>query len=314
VIPTRNTRELTGRCLESVARAATLRAPEIIVVDDGSTDGTADAVISAWPETTIVRHAAARGFSAAANAGLELASGSVRLLLNSDTEVDATALDALLETLSRESHLGVVGAQLRYPDGRPQWSGGAEPGLAWLFAQAARLHVSIARAPGYRAAKPLNAPRTREVDWVTGAAMAFRREVWDQVGPLDEGFRLYAQDLDFCLRARTAGWRIAIVPAFSVMHRHGATIEGLEGAADRENTALLWRDLLYWAQKHRGDRYARRARRAIVAGARLRLAVRQVVRPPAAHQDRIAWDAGTNALRSALASLYAEESLGPKSE
>src|SRR5262245_47961893 len=189
---------------------------ETIVVDDGSRDGTVAAIQSSCQGVEILRHEASRGFSVAANAGLRQARGPIRLLLNSDTELDPGALDAVLAAFRSDPRLGIAGAQLRYADGRPQWSGGAMPSLTWLFAQASHVHVALSRLPLYRTVRPLETLRDREVDWVTGAAMAMRREVWDQIGPLDERFALYAQDLDFCVRARQAGWRVAIVPGFSV--------------------------------------------------------------------------------------------------
>lgn len=308
VVPTHNTRDLTLKCLNRLERAATAISHEVVVVDDGSGDGTADAVRAAYPRVHVLRHESSLGFSAAANAGLRQASGSVLLLLNSDTEVEAGAFQALMHALASDSRLGIVGAQLHYPNGEPQWSGGAAPGIAWLFARAANLHVPLSRVPGYRAARPLASAEDRDVDWVTGAALAMRREVWDAVGPFDERFRLYAQDLDFCLRARAAGWRARVAADFGVLHHHGATIKDLEGAAGRENPTLIWRDLIYWARKHGGDDFARRARRAILAGLRLRLAARRFARMTIAPAARNDWDAGTNALRAALASLYAEES------
>lgn len=306
VIPTRDTRELTLKCIASVERASKPGDAEIAVVDDGSRDGTTYAVRGRFSHVRVVRHEAPAGFSAAANAGLRHVTGSVCLLLNSDTEVDAGGLDAMLKAFAGDSQLGIAGGRLRYPDGRPQWSGGSAPTLPWLFAQASHAHVALARLPGYRSLRPLGAALDRQVEWVTGAALAMRREVWDAVGPFDDAFRLYAQDLDFCLRAGAAGWRVAIVAGFGVMHHHGATVRDLEGAAGPENPALLWRDLLYWARKQHGDDFARRARMAIIAGARLRLAARSLARPARAGGTRTEWEARTNALRAALASLYAE--------
>jgi GT2 family glycosyltransferase len=227
----------------------------------------------------------------------------VLLLLNSDTEVDERALDAMLEAFDRDPRLGIAGAQLRYPGGEPQWSGGPAPGPLWLFYQASGLHPLLARLPGYRRARPLETAESRDVGWVTGAALAMRREVWNQVGPFDEGFKFYGQDLDLCLRAGAAGWRVSIVAAFTVMHHHGATIGRVAEVTARQDPVVMWHDLLYWTRKHGGETSARRARRAILCGGWLRVLARRVVAPAMPSERRPEWRRQTDVLRSAIRSL-----------
>ena len=161
------------------------------------------------------------------------------------------------------------------------------------------------------------------VAWVTGAAMAIRRAVWEQVGPLDERFRLYAQDLDLCLRARDAGWTVAVLPELRVLHHHGATVAaesgggraGDGGAAARGNDGgggrgaqrveLLWTDLLRWGSKRGGDRTARRMARAFLAGGTLRWLGRCLATPFVPAGSRPAFRAATGAWRGALAAVRA---------
>lgn len=271
VIPTHGTRELTLRCLDSLARSH-VEGVEIIVVDDASRDGTAEAAAERHPEVVVLRNEAAAGFTRSANSGMARARGELLLLLNSDTEMEPEGLVRLIDLFAAEPRLGVAGAALHYPDGSPQWSGGREPTLAWFFALASGLPGLLARLPFYRRAKPLAPSGPQRVDWVTGAALGVRREVWEAVGPLDEGFRFYAQDLDFCLRARRAGWEIEVRPEVRVLHHHGATIGRAPGARRRQNPELLWSDLLRWARKHRGGRWAARAAAALRWGGALRLA------------------------------------------
>src|SRR5687768_15132810 len=154
VIPTHDTRELTLACLESLARAVRPDT-EILVVDDGSRDGTADGVAARFPSVRLLRNESPQGFTRAANRGLEQARGEVLLLLNSDTEVEAAGLEALLFRFAAEPQTGVIGAALHYPDGSPQWSGGEEPTLLWLFGLASGLPPLLARVPLYRRARPL---------------------------------------------------------------------------------------------------------------------------------------------------------------
>src|SRR3954452_16118215 len=133
VIPTHDTRELTLRCLDSL-QASPLPGREVVLVDDASRDGTAEAVAARHPEVVVLRNEEPARFTRAANRGLARASGEVLLLLNSDTEVEPGGLARLGEASAREPELGIAGALLHYPDGSPQWSGGREPSLAWFFA------------------------------------------------------------------------------------------------------------------------------------------------------------------------------------
>lgn len=278
VIPTRDTRELTLRCLASLDRAAP--EAEVVVVDDASADGTAEAIAAAHPRVQVVRSCAPAGFTRAANRGLAMTGSELLLLLNSDTEVEPGGLSALRLAFATEPRLGAAGAALHYPDGSPQWSGGREPTLPWLFALASGVPELLARLPLYRRLKSPGArPGDRGVEWVSGAAMALRRAAWLEAGPFDEGFRFYGQDLDLCSALRSRGWTVALLPAFRVLHHHGATIGRRTGAMARQDAELLWSDLLRWAAKRRGAAWARRAGAALTAGGRLRLCSRALALP-----------------------------------
>ncbi len=302
VIPSHDTRSLTLQCLESLRAQG--RGAEVVLVDDASTDGTAEAVSACFPGVRVLRQGEQRGFTASVNRGLEETRGDLRIALNSDTELSPGSLEALVERFGKNERLGVAGARLVYPDGRPQWSGGPAPGLLRLSALASGLPALIARLPGWRKLRPPSgvggSPR---VEWVTGAAMAFRREVWEEVGPFEAAYRFYAQDLDFCLRARDAGWDVEVVPGFRVVHHHGATIGRSSGAVARQDPALLWADLLEWAARYRGEAWARRAARALRVGARLRLFGRQLVGLVLPRRSRAAWRRDTLAYRQALATV-----------
>jgi N-acetylglucosaminyl-diphospho-decaprenol L-rhamnosyltransferase len=309
IVPTHDTRELTLACLAALARQD-LPGIEIILVDDASSDGTSEAVAGLHPAVRVLRPDRPAGFTHAANLGLEAARGEVLLLLNSDTEVDPGGLAALRAAFAADPGLGVAGGTLRYPDGRPQWSGGPAPSLAWLFGLASGLPALLGRLPFYRRLRP-PAGIGGSVDWVTGAALGLRRVALASLGPtgesvpLDEGFRFYGQDLDLCLRLAAAGWGVAVVPGFRVMHHHGATIGRRSGDSQgrRQHPGLLWTDLLYWAGKHRGASWAARAARAIRAGALLRLAGRSFAGPFQPPPGRAAFAAESAALRQALEAI-----------
>jgi GT2 family glycosyltransferase len=295
IVPTHDTRALTLRCVETLEAEGT-PGLQIVVVDDGSSDGTAEALAAAHPDVEVVRLSPAVGFTRAANLGLAQARGDILLLLNSDTEVAPGAFTSLLAAFARDPRLGVAGAALHYPDGSPQWSGGREPSLLWLFGLASGLPPLLARLPRYRRVKPVGAVPGR-VDWVTGAALAVRRRVLDEIGSLDEGFRFYAQDLDLCLRAKDAGWEVRLLPGVRVMHHHGATIGG------RQHPELLWTDLLRWARQHRGGGGGRGAALALRSGAALRLLGRSLLVPFLPAARRAGWRAESAALRRAARAL-----------
>lgn len=303
VIPSHDTKQLTLACLGSLAAAGLAGRTDcdIVLVDDGSEDGTAEAVTARFPQVHILRNAEARGFTAAANRGLAEARGEILLLLNSDTEVTAEGLAALEARFAADSELGVAGAALRYPDGSPQWSGGEAPSLAWLWALSSGLPALLAKVPLYRRLLPVSAAAgSASVDWVTGAAMALRRAVWEAVGPLDEEYVFYGQDLDFCVSARKAGWKIEVLADFPVLHHHGVTIGRAEGAMGRQQPEILWTDLLRWARKHRGPRWAKAAARALAWGGRLRLAGRALHALTLPKEQRPAYQSDTAALRRAV--------------
>jgi GT2 family glycosyltransferase len=310
IVPTHDTRELTLRCLaalEADPGGEPGAERETVLVDDGSSDGTAEAVAARFPAVRVLRRPRAGGFSVAANAGLDAARGGLLLLLNSDTEVVPGALAALRAAFDARLRLGIAGAALSSPDGRPQWSGGGEPTRAWLFLMASGVAAFLGRVPGYRRLRPLGAERRGPVDWVSGAALALRREAWEALRPLDESFGFYCQDLDLCLRARDRGWQVALLPEVKVRHHGGATIGRREGSLGAESASggrahpgLLWTDLLRVVRKRHGDAAATRAADALEAGARLRLMARALAGLGLPGTARRRWQLDTGALRQAL--------------
>ena len=293
---------MTLRCLEK-ASPLFAQGAELVLVDDGSRDGTAEAVAARWPRAVVLVNAEAGGFGAAANRGLREARGDVLLLLNSDTEMDASEVPLVLRAFADDARLGAAGAELRNTDGTPQWSAGAEPSRSWLFVLATGLPGLLARLPGYRRLRPAGAAQRGRVDWVSGAAVAIRRAAWSEVGPFDESYGFYGQDLDFCVRLRAAGWGVRVVPGWRVTHLGGGTISAREGAARGRHPGLLWTDLLRWAEKRHGAEWARTAARAMSVGAALRLAGRAALRPFVPRSRRAAFAAETEAHRRARGSL-----------
>jgi len=301
VVPTLDTRALTTACVDAVL--ASLLPPEVdlevVLVDDGSRDGTAEA-FEARPGVRVVTNDAPTGFSRAVNLGVAESTGDLLVLLNSDTRVEPESLSRVVEVFESDPSLGIAGAVLRNPDGSPQWSGGREPDLLWLFAQASGLPALLGRLPVWRRIKPLHPAFPVDVGWVCGAAMAVRASAWRDAGPFDANYGFYAQDLEFCLRARERGWRVRILPGFRVLHHRGATISAkADTAPGNVAPGLLWGDLVLWAGKRHGPAFESRARRAVLAGSALRVAARTLALPFVAPSRRGAWRRETAVLAAA---------------
>jgi N-acetylglucosaminyl-diphospho-decaprenol L-rhamnosyltransferase len=300
VIPTFNTADLTLACVRA-ATAAASPGSEIIVVDDGSRDGTAELLASEAPGVTLVRLETNRGFAAAANAGVAASRGEIVLLLNSDAIIEPGAPAALLDAFAADPRLGVAGAALLNDDGTPQWSGGPVPTLLWLFVMvsgcARFLPRGRRRAAGGR------------VGWVSGAAMAFRRAVWDAAGPLRESYRFYAQDLDFCVRAAARGWDVRVIAQARVRHAGGSTLRRARNVADlAHDPALLWLDLLDWGGGHYGRLWAAFAYPVMCVAAVLRIGARAARGLLLDGEERRRARSATGVYASALRQLLVEGS------
>ncbi|MBN1140004.1 MAG: glycosyltransferase family 2 protein, partial [Anaerolineae bacterium] len=198
-------------CLEALL-AQEHPAVEIMVVDNGSTDGTADIVAERFPQARLIRNHRNLGFSAGNNVGLKAASGELLVLLNVDTQVHAGWLAALADAFNDPS-IGIAGCKLLYPDGSIQHAGGFMYGSRGDAEHLGRFAPDDGRFD-----------MQADVEYVTGAALAIRRSALDQIGLLDEGFSpIYYEDTDLCFRAREAGWRVVYVPQAVVTHHESTT-------------------------------------------------------------------------------------------
>jgi hypothetical protein len=223
IIVSWNVRDLLLRCLASLPQQDEGAEVEVIVVDNASEDGTAEAVRAAFPAVQIIANKENRGFTGGNNQGLARARGDFFFLLNPDTEVRPGALLELRRYLEEHPQVGIVGPRLRYADGSLQPSRRRFPDLLTLFTESTIVQQAWPGLPWlgrfYLAERSPEA--TQAVDWVVGAAMLVRREVYEQVGGLDEGFFMYSEELDWCRRAAAAGWKVVYHPAAEVMHYEG---------------------------------------------------------------------------------------------
>lgn len=302
VIPTRDTRDLTLTALGSLQAQARERA-EIILVDDGSSDDTLQAAGELFPEVRQIRTAGGIGFARAVNAGVAESTADLIWLLNSDTEAAPDCIDRLTAHFDRDPRVGIGGAQLSYPDGTPQWSGGRFPNWFWLVAQASGLPPLLGRLRPWRSVKPTSGTTPGAVDWVPGAAMAVRREVWNLVGPLRTEYRCYCQDLDLCWRARQHGWGVSVMRDVHVSHELGGTIGLHHRAVGSVRPGQLWSDLVRFFSINHGHQAARHARRAIWIGARARVMCRRMATPFTTRSGQPAWRAETDLYATAVENL-----------
>jgi N-acetylglucosaminyl-diphospho-decaprenol L-rhamnosyltransferase len=213
---------LTG-CVRSVLADTSAGPLELVVVDNGSTDGSVDALRAAVPGVRVVRAPGNVGYARAANLGAAVTRAPVVAVLNVDLVVGAGAAKALLDRLDREARVGAVGPQLRNPDGTVYPSARTMPSVAVAVGHAI---LGIWKPDNrftaqYRQldADP-SAPRL--VDVVSGAAIWLRRAALDEVGGWDERYFMYLEDTDLCWRLRRAGWDVAYEPSAVVHHEQGA--------------------------------------------------------------------------------------------
>jgi len=196
--------------------------PEVVVIDNDSTDGSADALERAVPDVTVVRAGENLGYTRGANRGIAVTRSPVVAVVNPDAEVTPGTAGALLARLDAEPDLGAVGPCVRAPDGSVYPSARSLPSTLDAVGHGVLGLVRPANA-FTRRYRQLDADpeRPRDVDWLSGSAIWLRRDALDAVGGWDERFFMYMEDVDLCWRLRGAGWRVAYEPAGEVVHVQG---------------------------------------------------------------------------------------------
>jgi hypothetical protein len=261
-----NTRDLLRACLESVRCNAGPRRVEVCVVDNASSDGSPAMVRGDFPEARLVANSENVGFARAANQVWQAAQGRYWLLLNPDAVLKPGCLEALVSFMDAHTGAGLATARLEHPDGSPQYCAQAAPSILRTLIETARLHKALPRhvrgkfllGPYWTYDEPI------EVGWTWGTALIARREAVHQVGPLDEGFFMYGEDVEWCLRMRRAGWEVWFCPDAEVMHHGGGS------ARQRWQTFARSREICrgYYraVESHRGRLYVRALQLANLLG------------------------------------------------
>lgn len=232
------------RCLESLERNLTGVAHEVCVVDNASTDGSADEVAARFEGVILVRCEANGGFSRGVNVGLAHTGGDAVMWMNPDAELCDAGVADVLRYLEANPGVGIAGPQVISPDGTTQLSCRSWPGYKTaIFNRYSLLTRLVPNNPYSR--EYLNADwdhsSLREVDWVSGCCLLHRRQVATEIGGLDEGFFMYCEDVDFCRRAVQAGWKVTYVPAMRVLHHIAGSTRGVRRRMILERHRSMWR-------------------------------------------------------------------------
>ncbi len=280
VIISYNTREMTLHCLRTLYEDLGDLPAEVFVVDNGSSDGSVAAIRAAYPAVRLIENAANVGFGAANNQAMRLASGQFIMLLNSDAFPKPGATRALLKFLHDHPAVGVVGPKFRFPS----------PGHCWR--ENFWITAFFGDHPVLGDYRRWAHDRERNVEWIVGACMVLRKEVYERAGGFDERFFMYAEETDWQRRIHDGGWEIAFYPGAVVTHLGGAS-----GVHDRVQVNRYFFDSLdRYELKHHGVIGLVSLRVAMVLGCLMRgvlwslaLLFHPSRRPKASQKVRLHW-------------------------
>lgn len=231
-----NTRDLLRQCLKLLAVSSAGVDCEVIVVDNGSNDGSAQMVSDEFPDYTLIKNEENLGFAAANNQGIRESHGTYIALVNSDTMVSPGALATMTNYLIDNPDVGGVGCTLVDGGGRRQYSGGFVPSVMIAISQVFFLpNIFRGKVPGVFVSC-LNRSEPTRVEWICAACMVVRRQAADEAGLLNEDYFMYAEDMEWGLRIHAHGWQMKILPWVEVTHYGGAS----NAAPDEFQT--LWLD------------------------------------------------------------------------
>ncbi|MFZ5366148.1 MAG: glycosyltransferase family 2 protein [Patescibacteria group bacterium] len=245
VILSFNTQKLLEDCLNSIFQNTEGIEFEIIVVDNGSIDGSVEMVKELikpqTPNLKLIENKINLGFAKGNNQGLLQAQGKYILLLNSDTIVKNGALKKMVEFMDEHLQAGVVGPKLLNPEGTPQASAGSFPSLPVIGVMLFKEHF------GGSQLVRTSYQTTKEVDWVMGAAMMVKREIFPKTGLFDENIFMYYDEVEWCYRIKKAGFKIYFYPEAEIVHLWQRSSQ-----TGRKGPILAnYQGLVYFYKKHK---------------------------------------------------------------
>lgn len=250
-----NTCELLRRCLVSIDAGHGNLSIEVIVVDNASSDDSVRMVRDEFPWVKLIASQANLGYTGGNNLGAREFSGRHLFILNPDTEIVGDALQQMGAYLDAHSIVGAVGPQLLNSDGSVQSSRRRFPGLAtalfndspfsWRWSPNNRFSRAYLMADS-------SDTEIQPVDWLTGAAIMIKREIWQRVGSFDERFFMYSDEVDWCHRCRNLGWEIHYLPTAQIRHYH----RGSASQVGRVTQFRFLRSRVLYFQKYFGEGWA----------------------------------------------------------
>jgi GT2 family glycosyltransferase len=224
IIVSYNVRDLLKRCLNSIFDFQKELSFEVTVIDNHSEDESTQMLKRDFPGINLIENHQNLGFSAACNQGMRQSRGRYFFLLNPDTELTSAGINGMIRFMDSHLEVGICGPRMVDSDGDIQFSARSFP--SYLTAISSRQSLLNRLFPDNPWSckyllKDLNRNQVEEVDWVSGSALLTRREVVEKIGFLDERFFMYVEDVDFCYRAKQAGFSIRYFPQCLVIHHHG---------------------------------------------------------------------------------------------
>jgi len=241
IIVSYNTRDMTRRCLENVYTHTGGISCEVIVVDNASSDGSADMVREDFPDAKLVRLEKNMGFASGNNHGIKKASGRYILLLNSDAFLSEGVTESTIGYMDKNPRTGILGCRLLNPDGTPQPSARMQPTPLNKFLVMTGLS---SRFPGSRIFGRVDLSwwdhsHPRRVGWVVGAYFLIRADVIADIGLLDERYFLYFEEIDYCRAAQKSGWDVVFYPYAGVVHIGGQSAQNTDKEMSSKGRQLL---------------------------------------------------------------------------
>lgn len=269
IIVNYQTCQMLQDCLISLHKGNEAVHIQVVVVDNGSTDGSPEMVSKIFPQAHLICNQSNEGFAKPNNQGLRVASGRYALLLNSDTVVRPHALEKLVHFMDMHPDVGACGPRLIYPDGRLQPSCRSFPSLWRHFCDMSGLENLFPKSIFGNFETRFTYDRDAEVDQPMGAALLVRREVIERIGYLDERFTIYYNEVDWCQRITRAGWKIVFVHQAEIIHHGGKTTELTNRSFEQLDE--MNRNMLFYYEKHFGTLGLMFYRMMLVAGFSVRV-------------------------------------------